>query len=93
MADRINIEQNADHVGGKFKWEREPSCCDRLKLAVDDDRFIFVSNFVDGAEGSNTFYMMPVDSEGYLVRSKGVVIEHCPWCGSKIDGRKRYPRK
>jgi len=93
MSDRVKIEQNEDHVGGKFTWEREPSCCSRLKAAVDEDHFIFVSNSVDGDEGSNQFYMMPVDAEGYLVRSNGVQIVNCPWCGADIDARKKYPTK
>jgi len=93
MADQIRIDQHDDHVGGNFKWEREPSCCSMLKAAVDEDRFIFVSNFVDGKKGPNSFYMMPVDADGYLVRSNGVQIVHCPWCGAKIDGRKAYQAK
>lgn len=93
MSDRINVSQNTDHIGGNFEWEREPSCCSLLKAAVDEDRFIFVSNFVDGAAGPNTFYMFPVDADGYLVRSNGVVISYCPWCGTEINARKRYPTK
>lgn len=60
---------------------------------MDDERFIFVSNFVDGKEGPNTFYMLPVTSDGYFARSDGIQITHCPWCGTKIDARKRYPTK
>lgn len=93
MSDRIELDQNDDHVGGRFQWEREPSCCSQLKAAIDEDKFIFVSNFVDGENGPNSFYMMPVDADGYLARSKGVQISHCPWCGTAIDARKHYPAK
>lgn len=93
MSKRIDFEQNEDHVGGKFSWKREPSCCSLLKAAVDEDRFVFVSSFVEGKDGPNSFYMMPVDADGYLVRNNGVSIVHCPWCGAKIDARKSYPTK
>jgi hypothetical protein len=85
----MDLGLKRDHIGGGFKWEKEPECtCGRLKEAVIDG-FIFVSNFNDN--GSNMFYMMPVNAEGELVRSNGVPISFCPWCGDKIFGHKLYP--
>jgi hypothetical protein len=91
MSNHIDVHQNNDHIGGNFEWAVEPSCCSLLKDAVDEERFIFVSNFVDKKGGPNTFYMLPVTSDGHLARSDGVQISHCPWCGTKIDARKQYP--
>jgi hypothetical protein len=89
MSGKIDLGLKPDHVGGGFKWEMEPTCsCGRLKDAVAE-RFIFVSNFNDN--GSNIFYMMPVDADGDLVRSDGIPISFCPWCGEKIFGHKFYP--
>jgi hypothetical protein len=91
MAKQIDVHQNDDHVGGAFKWEVEPKCkCGKVKEAVDD-KFLFVSNFTD--DGWNQFYMLPVDADGYLFRSNGLPISHCPWCGDSIKGRKKYPQK
>ena len=91
MAKQIDVDQNHDHIGGNFEWEIEPDCsCGRLKDAVEE-KFIFVSNFTD--HGFNSFYMLPVDSDGSLFRSDGVPIAHCPWCGDKIKGRKKYPTR
>jgi len=90
LPNRIQFTQNADHIGGAFKWEREPSCCSLLKDAVDEEQFVFVSNFVDGKDGPNSFYIMPLTADGSLARSDGVGIAFCPWCGTKIDARKRY---
>jgi len=85
------LGMNEDHVGGYFKWDVEPACsCGKLKEAVED-RFIFVSNFTD--EDSNTFYFMPLAADGSTFRSDGVPIAHCPWCGDKIKGKKKYPTK
>ena len=91
MANRMEIGQVADHIGGNFEWEVAPACCDLLKDAVDEEKFVFVSNFTDG--GKNAFYMMPVTSEGYFARDNGITISHCPWCGTKISARKQYPTK
>ncbi|AZO54893.1 MULTISPECIES: hypothetical protein [unclassified Mesorhizobium] len=91
MADQMEFDQSKDHVGGNFEWDVAPNCCTLLKAAVDDDKFIFVSNFA--SEGNNSFYMMPVTSEGYFARDNGVAISHCPWCGTKIVGRKKYTAK
>ena len=87
--DELGI--NEDHVGGFFQWEIEPACsCGKVKQAIDD-RFLFVSNFI--FDGFNQFYMMPLSADGSLVRSGGVPIQNCPWCGDRIKGRKLYPRK
>jgi hypothetical protein len=96
MASQIDIEQDKDHVGGNFQWEKEPKCsCGKLIQAVDEDKFIFVSEVVvgKGEDERNYFYMRPVDADGYLVRTKGVEILNCPWCGDPIRGRKKYPKK
>lgn len=90
--ERIDLGLKHDHVGGGFEWEREP-CCDLLKAAVDDERFVFVSNFVGGPEKSNSFYIMALDADGGLARSNGLAIAHCPWCGAQINARKHYPEK
>ncbi len=91
MNDKIRVDQAHDHIGGNFEWEIEPNCkCGRIKEAVDE-QFVFVSNFTD--DGFNHFYMMPVTAEGYLFRGNGLPISHCPWCGDKIQGRKKYPSK
>jgi hypothetical protein len=34
---------------------------------------------------------MPLTSDGYLARDSGIAISHCPWCGTKIQARKKYP--
>jgi hypothetical protein len=91
MSNQIPVDQNEDHIGGNFTWEIEPKCsCGKIKEAVDD-QFLFVSNFTD--EGFNQFYMLPVAADGTLFRSDGLPISHCPWCGDKIKGRKKYPSK
>ena len=93
MARQIDVHHVNDHIAGNFQWEKEPTCsCGKLKEAVDD-QILFVSNFVagEGNEETNQFYMMPVDAEGHLVRSKGIPITNCPWCGDRIVGRKKYP--
>lgn len=91
MVDRIKLDLKPDHIGRGFEWEREPSCCSLLKAAVDEEKFVFVSNFVEGKQGPNSFYIMPITEDGTLARSDGVSISYCPWCGTKIDARKRYP--
>lgn len=91
MSNRIVVDQNDDHVWPNFEWEVAPSCCENLQAAVQDDKFIFVSNFVDSEGAPNHFYMLPVNSEGYLARSNGIPISHCPWCGNKMEGKKKYP--
>lgn len=87
---QIDLGLKPDHVGGGFEWEREP-CCDLLKAAVDEERFVFVSNFVGGLEKANSFYIMTLDADGRLARSDGLTISYCPWCGTKINARKHYP--
>jgi len=88
MSNKIDFDLKPDHIGGGFEWEHEPKCsCGRLKDAVTEG-FIFVSNVTD--EGSNMFYMMPIQADGTLVRNTGVPITHCPWCGDKISGHKKY---
>lgn len=90
MSGKIDLNLTPDHIGGGFKWEKEPKCsCGRLEKAVAD-RFLFVSNFSD--KGSNIFYIMPMSADGELFRSDGVEISHCPWCGDKIFGHKLYPK-
>lgn len=91
MSQHIEVDQNADHVGGAFEWETPPQCCEMLPAAVDDEQFIFVSNFTSG--GASNFYMLPVTASGYLARENGIAISHCPWCGTKITAKKRYPPK
>jgi hypothetical protein len=95
MSRQIDVDQEKNHIGGNFEWEKEPKCsCGKLKDAVDE-KFLFVSNFVDG-EGeneSNQFYILPVNSEGFFARADGIPISNCPWCGDKIIGRKKYPTK
>jgi hypothetical protein len=93
MARQIDVRQEPNHIGGNFEWEKEPRCsCDRLKYAVEE-KFLFVSNIADGQgdNKSNIFYLLPIDSDGFLARSDGIQISHCPWCGDRIVGRKKYP--
>lgn len=90
MSRHIDIDQNEDHIGGNFEWETPPDCCGLLKAAVDDEKFVFVSNFT--SEGFNSLYMLPVTSDGFLARSNGLPISHCPWCGTEIKVRKKYPK-
>jgi hypothetical protein len=88
-------DQVKDHVWPNFKWEKKPECqCGQLARAVED-KFLFVSNFTDGKEAqkSNVFYMMPLAADGTPIRSDGVPIHFCPWCGDRIVGRKSYPKK
>lgn len=89
MSDKIRVEQNNNHIGGNFKWDVEPNCkCGKIKDAVDE-QFVFVSNLT--SDGFNEFYMMPVTADGYLFRTNGLPISHCPWCGDQIRGKKHYP--
>jgi hypothetical protein len=91
-----DLGQNKDHVWPNFKWEKRPNCkCGMLVRAVEEEKFVFVSNFSDGQgdQKSNMFYIMPLASDGEFVRSDGLPIHHCPWCGDKIVGRKLYPKK
>ncbi|WP_300754990.1 hypothetical protein [Janthinobacterium sp.] len=91
MSGKIDIGQNKDHIGGNFEWEVEPNCkCGNLIHAVEE-QFIFVGNFL--IDGFNNFYMMPVAANGYPIRDNGVAITHCPWCGEKIKGKKKYITK
>jgi len=91
VSNHLEIAQNKDHIGGNFRWEVEPNCrCGMLKTAIED-KFLFVSNFTDA--GFNQVYMLPVSSDGTLFKSDGVPIAHCPWCGEKINCRKKYPAK
>ena len=86
----MDLNLKRDHVGGGFNWEVEPKCtCGLLKPAIEEEQMIFVSNFTNG--GFNVCYMMPLEAEGTLARTDGVTITHCPWCGDKIECRKRYP--
>lgn len=88
MSGKIEFEQNIDHIGANFEWDIEPKCtCGLLKKAVDE-QFIFVSNFT--SDGFNSFYMMPITADGYLMRENGLPISHCPWCGDEIKGKKKY---
>lgn len=87
MNSNNKLGMNHDHVGGSFKWEIEPACCEMLKDSVAE-QFVFVSNFTD--EQFNQFYMMPLMANGELFRSDGLPIQHCPWCGEKIRARKLY---
>jgi hypothetical protein len=84
----ISVDLKKDHVGGSFEWEIEPNfSCGNVKQAVED-RFLCLSNFTD--QGSNIFYVLLVGSDGTIVKNDGVPISHCPWCGDKIDGHKKY---
>ena len=88
MSTKIDVDQNKDHIGGNFEWDVDPKCsCGKIKKAVDD-RFLFVSNYV--GDEFNSFYILPVDADGYLFNSSGVPITHCPWCGDAIRGKKKY---
>ncbi len=84
----VEFNPKPDHVHGNFEWEKEPSCCENLLQALEE-KFVFVSNFTDG--GMNQIYMMPLISGGYLAKSDGIPIHHCPWCGEKLKVRKKYP--
>jgi hypothetical protein len=91
MADKLDMDLKPDHVAGGFEWETEPHCkCGQVKQAVES-RFMFVSNITD--QGSNFFYLLPVDADGRLFKRDGVQIAYCPWCGDKITGHKKYPTK
>lgn len=96
MAGQIELDLKPKHIGGNIKWAKKPTCsCGNLIAAIEDDKFVFVSDFVfgEGDDQYNGFYMMPVGADGYLTRSKGVAIENCPWCGDPIRGLKKYPKK
>ena len=88
MSNKIDLNFKPDHIAGGFEWERPPRCsCGRLKQAVDDG-VIFVSNFTD--VGSNLLYLVPLRADGTLFKNDGLPISHCPWCGDKITGHKKY---
>lgn len=84
----VHVDQQPNHIGGNFEWEIPPSCCDLLRAAIDEERFVFVSNFTEG--GYNMTYILPVTADAYLARSDGVSLAFCPWCGTKIALRKHY---
>lgn len=74
------------HIYGNYDWIKEHKCCDEFKTAIEE--FIFVSNTVD-LDNMNAVYMLPADSEGKIYRKKGIPIQFCPWCGKKIEVRKK----
>ena len=79
---------NPDHVGGNFQWAKPPSCCDLLPAAIEDRKFIFVSNTVD-LNGNSVVYMNPTEPDGSIASSKGIALNHCPFCGTKVQIRKK----
>lgn len=93
MSRQIDVDLKADHVAGGFSWEKEPKCSCGMVMQAIEDKFIFVSNFVDGKDDDkhSIFYIMPVDSSGFFARSSGVNITNCPWCGDRIRGLKHFP--
>jgi hypothetical protein len=78
-------------VWGSFTWAIRPVCtCGRLADAVEQ-KLIFVSTTLvaEGEKASNLFYMLPVSGDGFFALHEGVAISCCPWCGDKINGRRR----
>ena len=89
MRQQIDLRLGKNHVGGGFEWSTEPICsCGKVKEAVDEGKYLFVSNFTEA--DYNIFYMMPLAADGTLARNQGVEISHCPWCGDQIKGQKKY---
>jgi hypothetical protein len=77
-----------DHIGENINWERPPRCtCGQLKTAVEN-KYIFVSNLSTG--GSNNCYIIPLAESGEPFNADGIHILNCPWCGDKIDVKKKY---
>jgi hypothetical protein len=88
LPSKVDLAIPKDHVSGGFHWDKKPQCkCGRLEKAFEE-KFFFASNVAD--DGLTIVYMHPVDSDGYLVRSKGVEVAYCPWCGDKIKVHKKY---
>ena len=79
-----------DHLHGNFEWEIAPTCCESL-IDYIESRFVYVSNITDF--GYNNLYMMPLKSDGTLLNQDGISIRNCPWCGKKIQVRKKYAVK
>ncbi len=87
--EKIIFSQQQSHINGNFEWERAPSCCDQFLQALEDD-FIFTANVTpDGVRSQ--FYIMPLTSKGELADRDGIQIHFCPWCGEKLNARKKYP--
>lgn len=76
-----------EHIGGNFEWDQKPTCCDLLIAAVDEYRFVFVSDVTVGKE--NSFYMMPLADNGEVIDEGGFPIHFCPWCGNRLHGKKK----
>lgn len=91
MPESIALHIKPDHVEGGFEWEVEPECtCGQIKMAFEA-KFIFASNVSDA--GNSLLYMMPLTSDGTLVRRKGIQITFCPWCGDRIRAHKKFENK
>jgi hypothetical protein len=89
MEDAMNLNLEPNHIAGGFEWEKAPSCSCGLLAKAFEEKVIFASNITD--EGRNLCYVFLLDSDGNLHRSDGTTIAYCPWCGDKIEIRKKYP--
>jgi len=78
---------NPDHIAGGFDWAKPPSCRCGLLASAIEEKVIFVSNMIDG--GYSVCYVFLLNNEGSLHRSTGTPIQYCPWCGEKIQVRKK----
>lgn len=87
MGDDVRGKPPRGHIGGSFRWEEKPACCDLLVAAVEDYKFVFVSDVVVGEH--NSFYMLPLADDGTLIDEGGFPIHFCPWCGSRLMGKKK----
>ncbi|NLI58878.1 MAG: hypothetical protein GX387_10245 [Clostridium sp.] len=82
---------NKEHMVHSIEeFETKPDCCNSFKEYLLD-KFIFVNN-TETPEGSNYYngcYLYPLDYNGDLYQSDGILIKFCPWCGEKIKVLKK----
>jgi hypothetical protein len=81
------LSHGDDHTADTFEWETAPSCCDRFDAAIAE-KAVYVSNTAQG--GYNLCYLMLVTADGDWLRSDGIPIDFCPFCGKQILVRKMY---
>lgn len=83
----LTLTYEDNHTPSEFEYDIAPSCCESFKASFSNGG-IFLSDFASG--GANICYVMLVTAEGEWLRPAGVPITFCPFCGSKINVRKKY---
>jgi len=93
MEKKVRIRYKLDHVTGNFEWLKAPSCCEQLQNLFND-KAAFTSWFVDGDPEKpeslhSIVYLLPLTAEGDIVAPNGVAFSYCPFCGKKVNVRRK----